>query len=77
MDPNFQRDFQICISVPLISLCGSITQFRYVVATFSFIWWKFYLTSLRNCDLFNFIVCHFCLNSLGEALRISLCGGFI
>ena len=44
---------------------------------FSFIWWKFHLISLRNYDLFKFIMWEFYLNSLGVALRISLCGDFI
>ena len=34
---------------------------------------QFYLVEV----LFNFIVSKFCLNSLGDALRIWLCGGFI
>ena len=39
--------------------------------------WKFHLISLGNYDLFKFIMWQFYLNSLGDALGISLCGGFI
>ena len=36
-----------------------------------------HLISLCNYDLFKFIMWEFYLNSLGGALRISLCGDFI
>ena len=50
--------------------------FRYAVAIYSALF-KFHLNSLRNCGLFDFIVWQFCLNSLGDAVRISLCGSLM